>query len=54
MTKYQWLHQTLGKLGHGIITVEQFWSEMRKRNLTDRDIDAFLETMREREGNSSG
>jgi hypothetical protein len=33
--------ELLRELGHDLITIEEFWQEMRKYGLTDEDIDRF-------------
>jgi hypothetical protein len=42
-TKYEWLHDRLGKLGIDRLTLDQFWSEMRRYGFTQDDIDRFME-----------
>jgi hypothetical protein len=39
--KRERLHELLGLLGLGAISVDMFWRQMREAGLTDADIDAY-------------
>ena len=41
LPKHEKVAELLRKLGHDMITIEEFWSEMRAYGLTDQDIDRF-------------
>lgn len=41
LPKHEKVAELLRKLGHDMITIEEFWSQMRTYGLTDEDIDRF-------------
>ena len=41
LPKHEKVAELLRNLGHDMITIEEFWSQMRAYGLTDADIDRF-------------
>jgi hypothetical protein len=41
LPQHERVSELLRQLGNDMITVEEFWQEMRKYGLTDEDIDRF-------------
>lgn len=41
LSQHQRVAELLRQLGHDLITIEEFWSQMRAYGLTDADIDRF-------------
>lgn len=41
ISQHDRIAELLRKLGHDLITIEEFWQQMRRYGLTDEDIDTF-------------
>jgi hypothetical protein len=48
-TKYEHLHDLLGKFGLNVITHDQFWGQMKRYGYGQDDIDAWLAEDRRRD-----
>jgi hypothetical protein len=43
LPKHKRLHELLGQLGNGQISLETFWKQMNKAGLSDTDIDDYCD-----------